>query len=344
MQMESQTKLNIQRKRKILRKRRRIKWFRIFVFLILLALSLLAAGWLTVRLYHWASDTYAVYAELYDGYRQRRELRAASFDPRFDGYTNILFIGFDLGREDTGRQVDSLFLLSFCHEDGRVRIIHIPRYTLAEIPGIAQPERINNAYYYGGVNLLEQSAAKLLNVTIHHYVAIDTETLKELVDIIGGIDVYVETDMDYEDPEGDLYIHIPKGYQHMDGDTAQKYLRFASDELGAYGRSKRQQAFIKVVYKRILQPDMLAKLPLLTDVWERRVDSTIEGFDTVHFASILHKLSGTKPDSILLPGGWDQYGSWVCNRQAADEKLRELFPLKPEQEENKGFWGLFKEE
>ena len=35
MPMESQTKLNVQRKRKVLRKKRRIKFFRVFVFLIL---------------------------------------------------------------------------------------------------------------------------------------------------------------------------------------------------------------------------------------------------------------------------------------------------------------------
>ena len=44
MPMESQTKLNVQRKRKVLRKKRRIKFFRVFVFLILLGCALTAAG------------------------------------------------------------------------------------------------------------------------------------------------------------------------------------------------------------------------------------------------------------------------------------------------------------
>ena len=85
MPMESQTKLNVQRKRKVLRKKRRIKFFRVFVFLILLGCALTAAGWVSMKLYGWASQTCAVYAEIYDDYKQRRALRAASFDPRFYG-------------------------------------------------------------------------------------------------------------------------------------------------------------------------------------------------------------------------------------------------------------------
>lgn len=330
--MESQSKQNVLRRRKAIQRRRRIKFFRLFILLVIMLTVLTGIGWLSMKLYQWGSATYATYSAIYEDFQQRRALRAASFDPRFDGYTNILVIGLDPGKEDTGPQADSLTLLSFRHEDGALRIINIPRYTLVDISGIQQPERINNAYYYGGVKLLEQTVAKLLGVTVHHYVAIDTEAFKEMVDVLGGIDVYVETEMNYEDPEGELYIHIPKGFQHMDGETAQQYLRFTSDDLGAYGRGKRQQAFMKALYNRMLQPDMAVKLPLLMDVWQRRVDSTIEGFDSPHFANIVRKLSGVVPETILLPGGWDQYGSWVCDQAALDAKMLELFPPEPEPE------------
>lgn len=339
--MVSQTKINVQNKRRKLRRQRRLKFFRLLIVLMVFGLIATAAGWCLMQAYGWASRTYDVYAEIYDGYRQRRELRAASFDPRFDGYTNILFVGLDTGAEGMGQQADNMFLLSFRHEDGAVRIVNIPRFTLTTIPGMPQQQRLNNAYPYGGVNLLEQSVEKLLQVTIHHYVVIDTEALRELVDVIGGVDVYVETNMDYDDPEDDLHIHIPKGYQHMDGDTAQKYLRYASDDLGAYGRGKRQQSFIKAVYNRMLQPDMLTKLPQLTDVWQRRVNTTIEVFDAGHFASIITKLSNVQPELKLLPGGWDEYGSWVSNPQDVQNMMNELFPQPEEKEDNKGFFDLF---
>lgn len=71
-------------------KKRRLKFLRLLVVMVIFGLIMTAVGWVCQQAYNWAYKTYAVYAEIYDDYRQRRELRAASFDPRFDGYTNIL--------------------------------------------------------------------------------------------------------------------------------------------------------------------------------------------------------------------------------------------------------------
>lgn len=324
--MVSQTRENVQRKRKVLRRKRRIKFMRILVSLIIFCAVMAGLGWCSMKFYQWAARTYDTYMEIYDGYKQRRALRAASFDPRFDGYTNILIVGLDTGKEDEGQQADNIMLLSFKHDTGEIRFVNIPRYTLTQIPGIAQDERLNRAYVYGGISLLEQTVTKLMDVTIHHYVVLDTAALAEFVDVLGGIDIYVETPMDYDDPEGDLHIHIPKGYQHMDGDTAQKYLRFSSDELGAYGRNKRQQFFVKAMFDRVTQPDIVANLPLLVDVCQRRINSSIESFDSAHFANVLTNMSGNKPEMELLPGGWDGYGSWVCDRERTIELVNQLFP------------------
>ena len=91
----------------------------------------------------------------------------------------------------------------------------------------------------------------------------------------------------------------------------------------------------------MLQPDMVTKLPQLTDVWQRRVHTTIEVFDAGHFASLVSKLANVQPELKLLPGGWDQYGSWVSNPQDVQNMMNELFPQPEEQEENKGFFDFF---
>lgn len=332
--MVSQTRENVQRKRKILRRKRRIKFLRVFVSLIVFCTIMAGVGWCSLKLYQWASRTYDTYMEIYDGYKQRRALRAASFDPRFDGYTNILLVGLDPGKEDEGQQADTILLLSFKHDTGAVRFVNIPRYTLSQIPGIAQEERLNHAYTYGGISLLEQTVSGLMDVTLHHYVVMDTSALAEFVDVLGGIDIYVETPMDYDDPEGDLHIHIPKGYQHMNGDTAQLYLRFASDELGAYGRGKRHQFFVKAMYERLLQPDVVADLPRLVDVCNRRVTTSIESFDSAHFANVLSRMSGGRPEMEMLPGGWDSYGSWVCDKEMTAEMMKQLFPVEEAEQKN----------
>lgn len=330
----SETRERIKRKKAIKRRQRNLKIGRIFMTMVIIMVVLTGVGWLSMQIYQWGSQRLAVYMEIYDGYKQRKELRAASYDPRFNGYTNILVLGLDPGKEDVGQSTDAVILMSFKHDTGQVRLITIPRYTRVNIQGRNQPEPLNNAYYYGGIPLMEQTVSKNWGVTIHDYVAIDTDGLAAIVDVMGGIDLYVDDDLNYEDPLGELYIHIPKGIQHMDGDMAQKYLRFASDDLGAYGRSMRQQKFLKALINKLMEPDSLAKLPALVEVCDKRVKSSIEAFDSGHIASLLTRMQGTTPELKVLPGELQKDGSWVYNQEKTAALMDELFPPEQPEQEN----------
>ena len=193
----SETRERIKQKQAERRRKRNLKITRIFLAMLLVTGFMVALSWVSMKAYEWGSKTYDTYMEIYDGYRQRKALRAASFDPRFDDYTNILVVGLDTGKEDTGQQADSIILLSAKHETGEVRFVIIPRYTIMNIQGRNAPEPLNNAFYYGGIPLVEQTVSQNLDVTVHHYMVIDTEILAEVVDILGGIDIYVDNDLNF---------------------------------------------------------------------------------------------------------------------------------------------------
>jgi anionic cell wall polymer biosynthesis LytR-Cps2A-Psr (LCP) family protein len=118
----------------------------------------------------------------------------------------------------------------------------------------------------------------------------------------------------------------------MEGDMAQKYLRFASDDLGAYGRSMRQQKFLKAFCGKLMEPDSLSKIPELVEICDKRIKSSIEAFDSGHFASLLTNMQGTKPVVTILPGELQHDGSWIYNPVKTTELIDELFP----QEESGG--------
>ena len=332
--MVNQTQENIKRKRIIKKRRRRVKFFRLLVFLLLASLVVAAVSWIGFQLYSWGRQTYDTYASLYQGYEQRQALKRSTLDPRFDDYTNVLLMGVDDG-EDGGlaKRADTILLLSFNNTDGQVRFISIPRDTLAEIPGRKEPDRINATYAYGGPTLTMQTVSRLLGVSIHQYVALDTKALAEIVDTLGGMEVYVEQDMDYEDPEAQLTIHIVKGYQHMDGDTAQKYLRYRGGELGDIGRLQRQQHFVKAFYESLLQPDTVTRLPALEEICRNRITTSAELFDTAHLTVVLRKLSTNEPQVIMLPGAESQADPtlWLPDQEKIAAKVEELFPLPAEE-------------
>jgi len=188
-------------------------------------------------------------------------------------------------------------------------------------------ERMNAAYYYGGAPLALQTTSQLLGISIQEYITIDIEVLTALVDAMGGVDLYVETDMNYEDPAADLSIHLQKGYQHFDGDTAQKYLRYRSDDLGDIGRVQRQQRFIKAVYEKCTQMENLTKLPAVAEIIANKVSTSVEMLSMGDMITLFKGLRADHPKTIMLPGRSaesDQY--WLPDAAKIESKMQELFP------------------
>ncbi len=84
----------------------------------------------------------------------------------------------------------------------------------------------------------------------------DYRIVKEYVNLIGGVEVYVPMDMKYSDPVADppLYIDLKQGRQVLDGgDKALQFLRFrkgyADQDLG---RIKAQQQFVAAAIEKKL--------------------------------------------------------------------------------------------
>ena len=83
--------------------------------------------------------------------------------------------------------------------------------------------KINSVYAGGGADGMERLASRLhslLGFPVDGYVLVDLEAFKKTVDLVGGVDFDVPQDMNYEDASQDLYIHLKKGLQHLDGEKA----------------------------------------------------------------------------------------------------------------------------
>ena len=330
--MANQTRENIIRKRKNLRRRRRIAIFRLLFVLVIFGALASAVLFVGYALFNWGSHLYYEYQVMYHDYVQRQEAKRGTIDPQFDGYTNVLVLGVDDGVAEDGTEgihADTIMLMSMMNESGRMRFITIPPDTWVQIPDSAGQTRISSLYPVGGAPLMVRSVSGLLGISIHQYVVIDMRTFAELIDTLGGIDAYVEEDMNYDDPESGLSIHLPKGYQHMDGDTAQKYLRYRGTGLGDIGRLQRQQKFIRALYQRVLQLDTIPKLPAIADIFQHRVTTSAEIFDSAHLANVLRHMSSDAPTTLMLPGDYAQGAAriWIPDQNEIDLRIRELFPV-----------------
>lgn len=321
--MTGQTKANIQAKRRIRRRYRRLQFFRLLIFLFFLG----GIGWGGYRVFLWGGEVYQHYYGMYQAYMAQKASHRTEMDEKFENYMNVLLLGVDEGEAGGAPNADSVLLVSLDQGAGRVRVLSIPRGTLMTAAD-GTSETISRIYRAGGPTEAVRAVRSLLGVTIHYYVVIDPKILAEMVDAVGGIDLYAEMAMDYEDPKANLFIHIRQGYQHMDGDTVQKYLRYQSGELGDIGRVQRQRRFVRAMYDKLLQLDTVPKLPQLAAILQARVTTSVEVWDSGQLAAVVQTLSPDPPDTAMLPGA-PQIGDdnvYVADLPKVKEKIAELFP------------------
>ncbi|MBP2626392.1 MAG: yvhJ [Firmicutes bacterium] len=218
---------------------------------------------------------------------------------------NILLIGLDDGDPDnphSPRRSDAIMVASIDSENKTINLLSIPRDSRVMIPGYDGYEKINNAYFYGGSDLAVGTVKEFLHIPIHYYVVIDWQSFIKVVDILGGVNLNVEHDMNYEDPYENLSIHLSKGNQHLDGEKAGQYVRYRHDELGDIGRVERQQQFLRALNNQMLQSGTILKLPALMTTISKYVHTDMNMYDLAKVANLLREMKANSLHAEMLPG------------------------------------------
>ena len=186
-----------------------------------------------------------------------------------DFYT-ILVSGVD----DHNGGSDTNILVAVDAANDSIYGVSIPRDTKAIINGEAH--KINFAYNAGGTALMAETISDQLGIPVDYTVQVDLQGFVALVDAIGGVTFDVPVDMHYEDPYQDLYIHIDKGLQTLNGENAMKVVRFrsgyASQDLG---RMQTQQAFLKAAAQQTLTPTNLNKIDDFVKIFQSYVETDL---------------------------------------------------------------------
>lgn len=203
-------------------------------------------------------------------------------------HTNFLVVGTGTKDHDGADLTDTIIVASLDQDKDVVTMASIPRDMHVD-DDLLQTPRINEIFYYAKIHFgsekegFEYFIEKIEEITgldIHYYVKIDFDGFTEIVDAIGGIDLYVpEAIYDpFYPKEGTLYyelFQVPEGQQHMDGETALKYAR-SRKTTSDFDRSKRQQQIIYAIKEKALQ----TKTILNTDKLKSLLSTTKDNIDT----------------------------------------------------------------
>ncbi len=186
--------------------------------------------------------------------------------------TTILLLGVDARPGQKIARTDSIILLTFNPETNSAGMLSIPRDLKVRPSSLNRDMKITSVYPAGeavgypggGAALLEQTITELLGYPIDQYVIVNFEGFKQIIDLIGGVDITVPYEIYDDKYPDDNYgylppIHFLPGKQHMDGDTALKYARTRHAD-NDYARAGRQQQVIMAIKDRVMQQGQMAAL------------------------------------------------------------------------------------
>ncbi len=250
---------------------------------------------------------------------------------------NILVMGLDEARDIEGAtpddlvgRTDTMLLVRINPEKDTVNVMSIPRDTRVEIPGYGI-DKINEANAEGGAELAAETVSyNFSNVEIDRYVRVSTTAFKEIVDLVGGIEVLVPKAMQYEDKTQGLVIDLEPGLQTLDGDQAEQFARFRQDAYGDIGRVQRQQILLKALRQRLTNPTVLPKLPQIVRVLQNRIDTNLSAEELLALAGFGLDLETQDLQMVMLPGRFsdpEEYRAsyWLSDPTVNSEIMRTYF-------------------
>lgn len=183
----------------------------------------------------------------------------------------ILISGNDsYGGLTSNSRSDSNMLLTINPTTHTVLMTSIPRdyYQTIECAdtnsGLACPQgerdKLTHSGLYG-VDTTEKTIESFLDITINYHVRVNFSSVINLVDSLGGIDVYVEEGLAVDRFNADWALEgVTEGWNHLDGKRA---LAFARERYaytdGDAQRVKNQQIVIQAMVDKIASPEMIAR-------------------------------------------------------------------------------------
>ncbi|MBD1811682.1 LCP family protein [Microcoleus vaginatus DQ-U2] len=245
-----------------------------------------------------------------------RVLEATGFDylsSNRSGYrlsrsVNILILGIDgvpepaVGPKIFNGRSDTILLFHLDPRDKSISLLSVPRDTKVEVPGMSF-SKISEANATGGAALATQLVSSMLNNTkIERYVRVSSSAFRELVDLLGGVEVFVPRAMSYTDSAQKLKINLAKGWQTLNGEQAEQFVRFRNDGLGDIGRIQRQQSLIQAIRDRLATPSVLVRLPQIVRLMQKYVDTNLNYEEILTLANFGLQLERENFKMVMLPG------------------------------------------
>lgn len=179
-----------------------------------------------------------------------------------------LFTCLFMGRN--AHLTDFMMLAQYNPNTREVSLMSIPRDTYVGTSSV--DGKINSIYMYKYPEKVVKAVEEITGVDIQHYLIFNAKILRNIVNELGGVTVTVPFNMNYDDTDQNLYIHLKKGTQRLSGAQAEQFVRFRKNNNGGgyangdVGRIATQQKFIKAMISEVLKVENIGKIGNLVKI------------------------------------------------------------------------------
>ncbi len=237
---------------------------------------------------------------------------------------NLLVLGSDQRKPGQPWRTDVIMVVAIDRERNRIGVVSIPRDLWVKIPGVGWG-RINTADFYGsrrkdekgkpmnGAELVKETLRQNMGIPIHHYVRVDFNVFKGVIDALGGITITVDCPL--VDPhwrEGGKPWRLEPGEHLLNGEEALRYVRsrYMSNDLD---RARRQQRVLLAIRDRALEVNLWPRIPALYREFHSKVATDLGPLDVLDLVRFgmglkeqdIHGLVINRPmvQDWITPGG-----------------------------------------
>lgn len=186
-----------------------------------------------------------------------------------DGQTNILILGSSGEPHPSPQLTDSILIGILDYDQEKIKAISIPR-DLAVKNENGRFQKINSIYK-SNLELGEQKALertkrvceRITGLDLHFGVKINLNTVKTVVNELGGINIEITEDIHDPAYPGPNYSYqefeLEEGWRYLNGEQAVKFIRTRHSPRGDFDRIKRQKALLAALYLKVEELGPLKK-------------------------------------------------------------------------------------
>lgn len=187
---------------------------------------------------------------------------------------NVYLSGIDVyGAISTNSRSDVNIIATVNPKTRQILLTTTPRDFFVTIPGVSggQRDKLTHAGIYG-VDASIATLENLYDTEIPFYARVNFTSIMEIVNVLGGVDVYSE----YSFTTSDNVVYIQKGMNHLNGKQA---LSFARERYNVPGgdeqRGRNQQAVIVAMIRKMISPQILIKANGIIDSVSGNVETNM---------------------------------------------------------------------